>query len=829
MRRLYLKFMIVAVTVMTTLQPVYSQTDDAPLEPYLANPAGLPAYNSPLQRGSGFRAQSLATSGFSTTIDPLAQRASQNNTIRVIAQVNVPGFRPEGQLAAPAIASQRAAIRAAQNQVNIPGATIIETFEIIPYMTLEVNESALRALASSPQIVAIYEETERQITLAESMAVTNTLEAHQMGYDGTNQVVAVIDTGAEATHTFFQGRVVAEACFSSTGCLNNSSVHTGAGSASPTLCEGIDGCLHGTHVSGAVLGENESFRGTASGAELVAIYAASTVYDPFTQEFGLVFPDTNLLGALQYVYDLKVQGGLNIVAVNLSLGTSDLYNDSASCDTQYGAYKTMFDQLLSVNIVPVAASGNSYTSAFTWVSGISHPGCSASTVSVGATDTFDNVASFSNSGAPLDTLAPGAYITSSGLNNTYAVLSGTSMATPQVAGMLAVLRQQNPNLTVQQFLDLLSNTGRSITDQSGITRNRIDLEEAVLSQEVDQLDTIGTFTTESGEWELLTNNLSNATEVPEFTYGKGGVPVTGDWNNDGIDTIGVFYASTGGWYLRNSNAGGNPDIPVFNYGKGGVPVTGDWDGNGTDTVGVFYPSSGGWYLRNSNTLGNPDVPVFTYGKGGTPVVGDWDGNGTDTVGVFYPSTGDWYLRNSNSGGNAHVTFRYGSGGMPVTGDWNSSGTDTIGVFYYWNGSWYLRNSNSGGNPHVSLIGFGINDKPIAGNWDGNQMTSMAAQMAGIQALSIIDLDSGTRITTLQSGATLTDLPENIQIVAEAFGGDTIVFDYQSVEVFTTDTEAPFTLTGDAPTVLAGGEHTLTATLYVDDAPVDTYTVTFTVE
>lgn len=341
-------------------------------------------------------------------------------------------------------------------------------------------------------------------------------------------------------------------------------------------------------------------------------------------------------------------------------------------------------------------------------------------------------------------------------------------------------------------------------------------------------DTPGVFYPSFGTWLLRNDNSRGNPDVPSFGYGRGGARLTGDWDGDGDDSVGVFYPSTGEWYLRNSNTRGNPDIPVFSYGKGGTPVVGDWNGDGTDTVGVFYPGTGGWYLRNSNVGGNPDVPVFNYGKGGAPVVGDWNGDGIDTVGVFYGSTGRWLLRNSNSPGNPSISLTYGAGGLPVTGDWNTDNTDTLGVFYFSSGAWLLRNENAPGNPNYTFP-YGKGGIPIVGDWDGTTGASSALVQEGIYAISILNAETGQHLRVIDDGATLTDLPDEMHIVAEAFGGDTVVFDYQGVSAFTTDNAAPFTLTGDAPAVLSDGEHTLTATLYQGGQIVDTLTITFTVE
>jgi subtilisin family serine protease len=91
-------------------------------------------------------------------------------------------------------------------------------------------------------------------------------------------------------------------------------------------------------------------------------------------------------------------------------------------------------------------------------------------ISVAATDSNDALASFSHFGATsVDLGAPGVSILSTTANNTYSFFSGTSMATPHVAGAAALLLAQNPNLTVQRLKSLLIFNGDSVSSLAGKT------------------------------------------------------------------------------------------------------------------------------------------------------------------------------------------------------------------------------------------------------------------------------------------------------------------------------------------------------------------------
>jgi len=427
----------------------------------------------------------------SLAVDTLMAKAQADGAVLVIVGMRV-AFQPEGRLtSSAAVESQRAAISTAQeallDQMAGYNVQFVKKFPFIPYMAMQVDAAALAGLAASPEVIHIEEDVAVPPALDVSVPLIGAPTVWAGGYTGLGQVVAILDTGVDKTHPFLAGKVVSEACYSTTNAAAFATsvcpggVNSTAAGSGVNCNTGIAGCDHGTHVAGIVAGKDNGsigFNGVAKEASLFAMQVFSridnvTKCSPGTSPCALTYNSDRILamGRIQ-----ALSGSYNIAALNMSLG-GGRYFSQADCDTANTAEKAAIDSLRSLNIATVIASGNSgYTDS------MGSPGCISSAVSVGSTGDgkggvpVDVVSSFSNSVSFLNLLAPGDYINSSTPGSNYSMKSGTSMATPHVAGAWALLKSKVPSATVDQVLSALTTTGKPVTDsRNGITKPRIQV------------------------------------------------------------------------------------------------------------------------------------------------------------------------------------------------------------------------------------------------------------------------------------------------------------------------------------------------------------------
>ena len=481
----------------------------------------------------------------------LMQKAQNQGEVRVIVRLAVSDAPPETWIDSDILRGIRRADIAGYRDVvrsslfNVPH-RLHREFDDFPFVALEVGTDGLRTLESLRGVVTdVVEDEIHRPFLAESVPLVQADQVWPGGsaglsLDGTGTVIAVLDTGVDKDHPFLGGKVVEEACFSSSfpssGISNvcpGGVDSTAPGSGVP--CDVAGECDHGTHVAGIAAGNGQdgavaSFSGVARGAEIMAVQVFSRLDNhpfcfPFATCVGAFTSD--IMAGLQRVYNRRAAH--NFTAANLSLGGQTF---ASNCDND--PLKPIIDSLRAAKIATVIASGNDGSTGE-----ISSPACISTAVSVGSTgdgsgDTpLDNVSSFSNHATFLSLLAPGDLITSSVPGGGFDSFRGTSMATPHVAGAFAILKQASPTATVSQILGALQSTGASVTRNS-ITKPRIRILNALAELPVMQFDSATYSVAEDGGSATITvtrTGVANDVSTVQYATSNGSATAPADYTS----------------------------------------------------------------------------------------------------------------------------------------------------------------------------------------------------------------------------------------------------------------------------------------------------------
>lgn len=312
---------------------------------------------------------------------------------------------------------------------------VTKTYETINAVAATVTQEGLEELKNNPAVEQVILEPIFHTSMIDTVPLLNADDVHNLSIagtklNGTGMIACVLDSGIELNHSAFTGRILQGYDF-----INNDS------SPDDDMANS-----HGTHVSGTIAGLTPNGTGIAPGAQIVPIKVCNASGS---------CSGSAILSGIDFCNNLTLTYNISVLSMSISDGGQ---YDSGTCPSYFdGAFSTT----TAIGIIPVTASGNN---GFT--GGISYPACSPYTVSVGSTTKADAMSTFTNRGGDtLDILAPGSSIISTIRGNTVGPLTGTSMATPHVSG-LVLLMQQNELLNNRSKLSI--SQIRSVLQQTGV-------------------------------------------------------------------------------------------------------------------------------------------------------------------------------------------------------------------------------------------------------------------------------------------------------------------------------------------------------------------------
>ncbi|MCR4284991.1 MAG: S8 family serine peptidase [archaeon] len=439
------------------------------------------------------------------------------------------------------------------------------------YVTREVSLKELQELQLDPSVEKIFSENHLHAFMGEATGVvksnfTNNLKIDGTNLTGTGQTVCIIDTGIDFSHPDLSGKnnsCIID-CFDKS-CIENCSIGDDEG--------------HGTHVAG-----------------IVTAYGGITGIAPNVSLIGVKILDSNGDASgnsadLNNAIDWCVNE--NVTVITMSLGTVGLY--SSSCEGIFPTWSNSINAAVAKNISVVAASGNDANKTH-----ISSPACISNTIAVG--DTYDtNVGSVNWTGTCFDEttitdqivchanrnslvklFAPGAMINSTLSGGGYQRFGGTSMATPMVAGAIALINQYlnliNQTKSPSEIVSILNNTGQRLDDMAGSGTNftRINVYNAVLSlDEINPNVTLvspennlinliknKTFTCNTTDWQLanITFQIWNSTGL----YNSSTANITGTSNESSFNLTNMS-EGTYNWTCLSIDNQSNPNYATENF------------------------------------------------------------------------------------------------------------------------------------------------------------------------------------------------------------------------------------------------------------------------
>ncbi|MFD2212267.1 S8 family peptidase [Metabacillus endolithicus] len=234
--------------------------------------------------------------------------------------------------------------------------------------------------------------------------------AWEQGYFGHGNVIAVLDTGCDSSHFELQNQIIDGYNF------------TTDDGGDPKNIKDYNG--HGTHVCGTICAEenDRGVVGVAPKAKLLVLKVLS----------GQGYGETKwVTEGIRYATKWRGPNGERVRVISMSLGGREDDQD---------LYKAV-QEAINQEILIVCAAGNEGDGRYE-TDEFAYPGAYPEVVQVGSVNLQKEISDFSNTNRAIDLVAPGEEILSTYLNNEFAVLSGTSMATPHVSGAVALIIEQ---------------------------------------------------------------------------------------------------------------------------------------------------------------------------------------------------------------------------------------------------------------------------------------------------------------------------------------------------------------------------------------------------
>jgi len=357
-------------------------------------------------------------------------------------------------------------------------------FSIIPAVALEVRKGEdFNKLISSDAVERIWLDHKVKVLLSDSVPLINATEVWDLGYNGSGIRIAILDTGINSSHGDFYFENGSSKIIYSIDLTDDGTP------------EDLHG--HGTHVASiaAGTGRETGLVGVAPGALLMNIKVLNQYGEGY---------DSWIIEGIEEA----VNNGADVISMSLGGWSTDGSDPlSLACDAA-----------VEKGVIVVVAAGNEGDEGYYTINA---PGSARKAITVGATDKSDQIAFFSSRGPTLDfrikpdVVAPGVDINAANYMGGSIAHSGTSMATPHVSGVAALLKQAR-DFDPETTKNAIASTAIFLEDYDVFTQGagRVNALAAVTTDLIAEPAVYSIGVAKQANFTISFWNLNSSTDIP---------------------------------------------------------------------------------------------------------------------------------------------------------------------------------------------------------------------------------------------------------------------------------------------------------------------------